>query len=137
MPYTDIGSKVDADAGSVDIASPVDGDLDAVKVTLAGQIAGEDLDAGRMRVEHAYSPSYISSATTTVVKTGAGFLRSITVTETAAGAITVYDNTAGSGTVIAVLKASIGERTYTFDVAFTTGLTIVTAAASKITVAYR
>jgi len=80
--------------------------------------------------------SYIATATTTVVKTGAGVLHTIVVGETAAGTITVYDNTAASGTIIAVLKASIVENTYTFDRAFSTGLTIVTGAASKIHVSY-
>jgi len=84
-----------------------------------------------------YTHKYISTATTTAVKSGGGVLKSITVGETAAGAITVYDNTAGSGTTIAVLKASIVEGTYELNVAFTTGLTVVTAAASKITVSYR
>lgn len=84
-----------------------------------------------------YTHKYISTATTTAVKASAGDLKSITVGETAAGAITVYDNTAGSGTVIAVLKASVAEGTYEFNVSFTTGLTIVTAGASKITVSYR
>lgn len=79
----------------------------------------------------------IATGATTVVKTGIGVLKSITVNTTAAGAITVYDNTAGSGTKIATLKASIVEGTYTFDVAFKTGLTIVTAAASDITVSFR
>lgn len=81
-----------------------------------------------------HKPTYISTATTTTVKSGAGVLGSIVVGETAAGAITVYDNTAGSGTVIAVLKASIAEGTYRFDASFSTGCTVVTAAASKITV---
>lgn len=84
-----------------------------------------------------FNHEYISTATTTSLKTGEGVLGSITVGETAAGAITVYDNTAGSGTVIAVLKASVGEQTFNFDVAFATGLTIVTASTSKITVAWR
>lgn len=82
----------------------------------------------------AYDPTYISTATTTVVKSGSGILGSIVVGETAAGAITVYDNTAASGTVIAVLKASVAEGTYTFDASFSTGLTVVTAGASKVTV---
>jgi len=80
--------------------------------------------------------SYIATATTTVVKSGAGVLHTIVVGETAAGTITVYDNTAASGTIIAVLKASVVENTYTFDRAFSTGLTIVTGAASKIHVSY-
>jgi hypothetical protein len=63
-------------------------------------------------------------------------LHSITVTETAAGTITIYDNTSGSGAVLAVLKASIAEGTYTFDIAFAIGLTIVTAGASKLTASY-
>jgi len=84
-----------------------------------------------------YNHTYISTATTTTVKDSPGILGSITVGETAAGAITVYDNTAGSGTVIAVLKASVAEQTFNFDVSFTTGLTIVTAGASKITVGWQ
>jgi len=84
-----------------------------------------------------YLHQYISTATTTTVKSGVGVLKAITIGETAAATITVYDNTAGSGTVIAVLKASIAEGTYEFNVSFTTGLTIVTAGASKLTVSYR
>ena len=80
------------------------------------------------------SSTYISSATTTTVKSGRGNLARIVITETAAGAITVYDNTAGSGTVLAAFKASVVEGTYTFETRFQTGLTIVTAAASKLTV---
>lgn len=83
-----------------------------------------------------YTHRYISTATTTAVKSGAGVLKAITVGETAAGAITVYDNTSAAGTVIAVLKASVVEGTYEFNVAYSTGLTIVTAGASKITVSY-
>lgn len=84
-----------------------------------------------------YNSTYISTATTTVVKTGAGVLKSITVGETAAGAITVYDQTSAAVPIIAVLKASVVEGTYEFNVGFATGLTIVTAGASKITVSYR
>lgn len=80
--------------------------------------------------------SYISTATTTTVKSGAGVLHAITVLETVASTITIYDNTAASGTVIGVLKASIAEGTYFFDRVFSTGLTIVTAGAGKIHVSY-
>lgn len=90
-----------------------------------------------MAYETPFSSQYISTATTTTAKTGHGVLHSITLGETAAGAITVYDNTAASGTILAVLKASVAEQTFVLDVAFNTGLTIVTAAASKLTVAYR
>lgn len=78
----------------------------------------------------------IASATTTQVKSGGGTLRAIIVNLTAAGAITIYDNTASSGTKIATLKASIGEGVYTFNVNFSVGLRVVTAAASDVTVVF-
>ncbi|MCB1713167.1 MAG: hypothetical protein KDH96_12045 [Candidatus Riesia sp.] len=80
-----------------------------------------------------YSSTYISTATTTTCKSGRGVLRKILITETAAGAITIYDNTAASGTVLAAFKASVAEGEYEFNVRFGTGLTIVTAGASKVT----
>jgi hypothetical protein len=97
---------------------------------------GEDSTLDRQWGGWRGSGSYISSATTTTVKSGAGVLHAIVIGETAAGAITIYDNTAASGTTIGVLKASIVEGTYIFDRAFSTGLTIVTAGASKLHVSY-
>lgn len=88
-------------------------------------------------METPYEYAYISSATTTQVKTGKGILKSIIVGETAAGSIKVIDNTTGTTTNLAELKASIVEGTYDFNVSFSTGLRIVTAGASKITVVYR
>jgi len=107
------------------------------KTTAATTQAGEDIVNDVMKVEERFANAYISTATTTVVKTGGGVLHAITLGETAAGSITIYDNTAGSGTIIAVLKASIVEQTFIFDVAFATGLTVVTAGASKLNVSYR
>lgn len=83
-----------------------------------------------------YDYEYIASAKTTQVKSSAGFLHSITVNSTAAGTIKVIDGTSGSTANIATLKASVGEGTYTYDVEFSTGLRIITAAASDITVSY-
>lgn len=81
-----------------------------------------------------YSSTYISSATTTTPKSVKGVLRRVLITEAAAGTITIYDNTSASGTILAVFKASTAEGDYEFNVRFGTGLTIVTAAASKLTV---
>lgn len=80
--------------------------------------------------------THISTATTTVVKSGRGTAVRLIIGETAAGAITVYDNTAASGTVLAAFKASVGEGVYELGFRFQTGLTVVTAAASKITVVW-
>ena len=82
-------------------------------------------------------PTNITTATTTVVKTGAGILRGLQVNTTAAGAITVYDNTAASGTKLGTVVASVAPGMY-FNIPsrFTVGLTVVTAAASDISVWY-
>ena len=61
---------------------------------------------------------------------GSGVLRRIIVGETAAGAITIADST---GT-LAVLKSSIVEGVYDFDLEFSGFLTVTVAAASKLTV---
>lgn len=84
-----------------------------------------------------YRYTYIGEATTTQVKTGAGYLHAIVVGETAAGQISIIDNTSGSTVNLGALKASIVEGTYTFDCHFQTGLRIITAGASKISVIYR
>ena len=78
----------------------------------------------------------ITTATTTTVKSGAGTLHKIIINLSAAGTITIYDNTAGSGAKIATIKASASEGHYDFNCKFTTGLTIVTGAATEITAIY-
>ena len=83
-----------------------------------------------------YSYSYISSATTTQVKTGSGHLHAIIVGETAATALQIIDGTSGTTTNLAELKASVAERTYIFDCGFVSGLRIVSGA-GKYTVVYR
>ena len=80
-------------------------------------------------------PTNITTATTTTVKSGRGILRGIAVNTTAAGTITVYDNTAASGTKIGTIAASVTPGLYlSLPAVFTTGLTIVTGAASDLTV---
>ena len=83
-----------------------------------------------------YELAYIDSATTTQVYTGNGRLVRIIIGETAAGAISLIDNTSGTTANIGTLKASIAEGTYEFGISFGAGLRIVTAGASKITVVY-
>ena len=79
---------------------------------------------------------------TTTVKSGRGVLHSITVNKKGASAniATVYDNTAGSGTVIAVIDTvNMNAQTLLYDLAFNTGLTVVlaTGTAADITITYR
>ncbi len=81
----------------------------------------------------------LAAAATTTIKTGSGLLHAINVTTAgAAGStITVYDNTAGSGTIIATIDAT-AIHTYIFDIEFLTGLTVVIAGATapKVTFSY-
>lgn len=81
-----------------------------------------------------------ATPTTTVVKSGAGILHTITLNKPVATAVlTIYDNTAASAPVIGTITipASPMPVTLTYDAAFSTGLTIKTeTAASDITVTY-
>ena len=82
-------------------------------------------------------PLNITTATTTVVKTGPGVCVSVILNETNAGTITVYDNTAGSGTKIGTIAAASAPASiFGYLCQFTTGLTVVTAGADDITVVY-
>jgi len=85
-----------------------------------------------------HNTAAISTATTTTVATGTGTLHTITILGGTLGAITVYDNTAASGTTIcpAFTPAAGTMETLIFDVGFKTGLTIVTAAATVLQVSY-
>lgn len=89
----------------------------------------------------AYTYSHISTAATTVVKGSAGTLHAISVNSkgTVASTITVYDNTAGSGTVIGVIDSLNLYGIFILDVAFATGLTLVTTGtvAPDLTVSYK
>ena len=90
-----------------------------------------------------YTPLNITTATTTTVKSGAGVLKSITINKgIATGVITIYDNTAASGTKIGTITfgaALVSDPPVTgiYDAAFATGLTVVTSAATDITVSYK
>jgi large exoprotein involved in heme utilization and adhesion len=96
-----------------------------------------------MPIFNTNSYTRIAGQATTVLKAGSGVLHSITISSgTAATAtINVFDNTAGSGTVIFSYTqgaaAPTAPVTLIFDARFNTGLTIVTGAANPdITVTY-
>ncbi len=80
--------------------------------------------------------SYIATATTTQVYTGPCILKSIIVNTTAAGAISIIDNTSGSTVNVGILKASVAEGTYEYNVKMSKGIRIITAGASDITVTF-
>jgi len=109
------------------------------------------VDSGAMTVGNAASSavnvqtsflfSNITTATTTTVKSGAGILRGVTINTkgTIASAVTIYDSLSGSGTKIGTIDSLNLAGQFEYDIAFSTGLTIVTTGtvAPDITVAYR
>jgi hypothetical protein len=88
-----------------------------------------------------FSYSNITTDTTTVVKTGAGTLHSVVLNNpVATEVITIYDNTSAVAPKIGTITVPTSPQPVTliYDVAFTTGLTVVTATAvSDITVCYK
>ena len=89
----------------------------------------------------ASSYAHLNSTGTTTIKSGAGILRRVVI-NTKGGAFntfTVYDNTSGSGTVIAAIDTANGvSGNFEYNVAFSTGLTVVGAigTSADITVIY-
>ncbi|HEU4913842.1 MAG TPA: hypothetical protein VFT16_00340 [Candidatus Saccharimonadales bacterium] len=111
-----------------------------LKVALATRLDSTNDSVIATPLGHSYT--HITAQTTTVIKSGAGILHGIDFTATASGVITVYDNNAGSGSVIRIITSPAtllqSEVNKTYDIAFSTGLTIVTSGANQdIVVSWR
>ena len=87
-----------------------------------------------------YNYTHLNANGTTTVKSGSGTLHTLTINVKGASGntITLYDNTTGSGTVIAVVDPTQNLVTLDFDVTFLTGLTVVlaTGTAADITLSW-
>lgn len=85
--------------------------------------------------------SNINTNTTTTVKSGSGVLKRIVVNIAGASSntCTIYDNTSGTGTIIATIDPVHTQIVFEYDVVFNTGLTIVTATgtAADLTIVYQ
>lgn len=83
-----------------------------------------------------YTPKYISTATTTPVRTTAGKLGNIVFQGGDAGTVIGYDNaSAASGDILFSFDSSNAVSTEEFGGAtFKNGLTVVTSAARKLTI---
>lgn len=98
---------------------------------------GEDVSADVQKVETRGKYAVIKTATTTLVKTGPGNIHSIRVIGGTLGNVSVFDDTAASaGEIVPVVTPDKGQ-VLVQDVAFATGLSIVTAAATILLVSYR
>lgn len=87
-----------------------------------------------------FGGTHLAANATTLLKTGQGLLHCITINTKGATAntLTLYDNTAGSGTVIGVIDTTAAAQSLFYDVVFNTGLTVViaTGTAADVTVAW-
>lgn len=124
--------------------SAMDETNDALKVTLATALAGEDVTNDVTKVEQRFAP--LNVAADTLVKAGPGVLHTLTFAQTdaapTAGSIIVYDNTAESGTKLFewnLTTTVFMPFTVTLDVAFSIGLYVgfTTTADVAVTVSYR
>lgn len=88
-----------------------------------------------------YAKNNLLANATTQVKTGSGVLHTLCINTkgAASNTVTVYDNTASSGTIIATIDTTIAPGCYAYDAAFGTGLRIViaTGTAADLTVTWR
>jgi hypothetical protein len=88
-----------------------------------------------------YNFTNILTATTTTVKTGGGVLKRIVINKAVAtSTITIYDNTAASGTKIGIITQPAAvvqsQSALEYNVHFAIGLTIVTSSTDDITVVW-
>lgn len=118
-------------------------DMDMISSTITIDAYGTtDTSAPASSVyEAGDSFSHIKTNTTTVVKSGSGIFHSLLVNTSGliSASATIYDNTSASGTTIAVVDTTRTSPLLIYNVAFTTGLTIVTTGgtAADLTVTYR
>ena len=107
-------------------------------------LAGEDVTNDVLKVEQRFA--YLQVTADAAVKSAPGFLHTLTFSQTdaapTAGTITVYDNTAESGTKIFewnITTAVFYPFTVTIDAAFAVGLYVgfATTADVQVTVSYR
>jgi hypothetical protein len=82
-----------------------------------------------------YTPTYISTAATTVCKSTGGELGNIIVQGGSAGTIIGYDNaSAASGNIVFSFDSTNAIDSYEFKCRLVNGLVVVTSANTKLTV---
>jgi hypothetical protein len=84
-----------------------------------------------------HSDTVIVTATTTTVKSGAGVARKVWVAGGTLGNVSIFDSLTGSGTSLFPAVTPAANAVLLEDVAFGTGLTIVTAAATIVVAVWR
>jgi hypothetical protein len=109
-----------------------------VNQTLGTTIAGEQVTLNYLRAAPAGTPTYISTATTTLVKSGAGVLTELVIGKhIATGVIQIYDGLTAVNLVATITTGAALLNDPPFStlhgMVFNTGLTIVTSQAEFVT----
>jgi hypothetical protein len=137
------GGKYNSAAPTLDDGDRGDTQFDVnanTKTTLGTLIKGENETLNRMMTMPSYSMGIAAAAATTTIKTGAGVMGGFIIpTLVAGGTVKIYDNTAGSGTVLldtytvpATITTGMGPHFVPWPVAFGTGLTVVATGAAMV-----
>lgn len=78
---------------------------------------------------------FLNAAATTTLLSGAGVLRSVSIGATSTGSVVVYDNTAGSGTVIHSLNGTLSGF-FPLNCVVSTGITVVITGTPSVCVVW-
>lgn len=125
-------TRTDGQAGPLQSNSKWD-----LNTTLGTTLAGEDIPNDVLKTENRFNLTYISTATTTPVKTGPWLLHAVNIQWTTTGTVIGYDSTTASGTIVFSYPIGTVTDTYTYNGALSIGLTVVTSAADKVTISAR
>lgn len=146
LPTSAVLAAGTAIIGNVSIDQTTPGTTNGVQVNAALPAGANTIGAVTPAAAAAGGYSYVHIAAgqaTTVIKASAGTLHSIVLNSAAlaTNVTTVYDNPSVAGTVIAIpnVVAATVPSTLIFDIAFATGLTIITTTANggDMTVCYK
>lgn len=107
---------------------------DAAFARLLERISGEDIDRSILNVEETGASTRITSAATTICLASSGALLGVLVEVALTGTLTIYDNTAASGTIITILPIGTPAGYYRLPRKVTTGVTAVTSASDRAVV---
>jgi hypothetical protein len=88
-------------------------------------------------VAFAFTAKNITSDATTVISARPCYLSHIVVNGGTMGAITIWDNNASTGAVVATIASPLAGQHYVYDAAMVYGLKVVTADNTNITVLWQ
>ncbi len=84
-----------------------------------------------------YNSTPITTAGTTLIKTGQGILGGFLVQGGTTGTITIYDGVTATGKLLANFDTTVALNDYPIDEAFSIGCTVVTSANTKVLIRWK